>query len=45
MKASEQTQIVEKATYKAIGGDAQRLRGIPVIGPGVSGVSPGTRPG
>ena len=26
------------------GGDVQRLRGIPVIGPGVGGASPGTKP-
>lgn len=31
--------------YSPAGGDNQRLRGIPAIGPGVTGAIPGTRPG
>lgn len=31
--------------YAPAGGDNQRLRGIPAIGPGVTGAIPGTRPG
>jgi hypothetical protein len=28
----------------AIGGDRDRLRGLPAVGPGISGTSPGTDP-
>ncbi len=34
-----------KRYYAPAGGDFARLRGIPAIGRGVSGASPGTKPG
>ena len=34
-----------KRYYAPAGGDFERLRGIPAIGRGVSGASPGTKPG
>lgn len=34
----------EHRTYAATAGDERTLRGIPAIGRGVAGVSPGTRP-
>lgn len=53
--AAEQARAVRRALLEAdpsecgpaptAGGDEERLRGIPVVGRGVSGAIPGTRPG
>lgn len=48
LHAEAQPHLAELKTariYAPAGGDFQRLRGIPAIGRGVSGASPGTKPG
>lgn len=40
----DRTLTDERRSYHATAGDERTLRGIPAIGRGVAGVSPGTRP-
>lgn len=43
--ARETGAIFERPHVGKLAGDPMALRGIPAVGRGISGVSPGTRPG
>jgi hypothetical protein len=45
LRGAEQAERDRRQPVKASGGDARRLRGVPVIGSGLDGAIRGTQPG